>query len=527
MKQKSETISYPVGIQDFRKLRENGFLYVDKTDIIFQLIRQPQYAFLSRPRRFGKSLLISTIQAFFEGRRELFKGLAIDSMVTDWTPHPVLHLDMNSGEYKDESSLRTVIEEHLKGWEALYGTDFSGSDLSLRFGAVIRKAYEATGQPVVILIDEYDKPLIQALENESLAETFRQLLRAVYSNLKTQDRYIRFTLITGVARFSKLSVFSDTNNLRDISFSRQFSTICGITNEELDKYFQSGIRELARETGLTLEETREQLRKRYDGYHFAVQSPDIYNPYSLITVFADMRFDSYWSQTGTPTYIAKLIRTQNMSLPKLEDCMIQERVLTSTGLNTTNPIPLLYQAGYLTIKGTEPRLQALRLGYPNEEVKEAFMMVLLPLYTNRLGDNSDFNILEFSEDILKGDVEAFMTRLAAITASVPYTSKEGSVEARFEAIIYLVFSLLGFLTRTEIRTSTGRIDLTVETPSDMYIMEFKTNSPATVALEQIRDRKYVLPYQASEKDITLIGASFDSKERILSEWICEKIKRFH
>lgn len=341
---------YPVGIQSFSEIRKGGFVYVDKTAYIHRLIQEGKYYFLSRPRRFGKSLLISTIEAYFNGEKEFFDGLAIDSLTEEWERHPVMHIDLNSEKYDSVENLDQVLNYYLNIWENKYNVHEIAKTLSQRFANVIRAAYEITGRGVVILIDEYDKPMLNAIDNPSLADIFRENLKAFYGNLKSQDRYIKFAMLTGVARFSKVSIFSDLNNLRDISFEPKFSTICGITNEELKKYFADGIQCLANANGKTFEEMSNELHRLYDGYHFSEDLQDIYNPYSLVNVFASNKLSNYWIASGTPTYITKLLKRYKRPLRDLENCKIKATKLITEGIMTKEVTPTLYQAGYLTIK---------------------------------------------------------------------------------------------------------------------------------------------------------------------------------
>lgn len=517
MKQ-DEKLKYPIGIQSFEKLREEGFVYVDKTADIYRMIRTKGYYFLSRPRRFGKSLLLSTLEAYYQGRRDLFKGLALDRLVDDWEPHPVLHLDMNAREYRSREDLVAQLNMHLGIWEKEYGcvhTDLSPEE---RFGNVIRAAYEATGKRVVILIDEYDKPLLTAIANETLAEELRSALKAFYGNLKSMDRFIEIGVITGVARFSKVSIFSDLNNLRDISFEDEFSTICGITPDELYSYFEEGIRELARKEGLPPEEIKRILRRNYDGYHFSKNCPDIYNPFSLVNVFAKRDLGYYWVDSATPTYIVELIRKGEWLLHDLSPVEIEAHRLESSGLLSADPVPPLYQSGYLTIKDYDARFRTYTLDYPNEEVKDGFLSFLVPFYIENSGSQGRFSIKKFVNSITSGNIEGFMRELETMLAGVPYSEK-GSAEAHFQNACYLLFTLMGQFVKVEDRTSDGRIDLTVETSRYIYIFEFKIDESAETAMEQIMRKRYWLKHRDCGKSIYLIGADFNPATRRLDSYL--------
>ncbi len=514
-------IKYPVGIQTFSEIREGGFLYVDKTAEIYKLF-DGKYYFLSRPRRFGKSLMLTTLKAYYEGRRDLFKGLALDSLTDDWEPRPVLHLDLNTGDYDSADKLEAGLKSHVRQWEKIYGVEDDEAPLSQRFGYVIKRAYEQYGRKVAILIDEYDKPMLQAFGNEKLVSEFRNILKALYSNLKTMDAYIEMAVLTGVARFSKLSIFSDLNNLRDISFSRNFASICGITSEELDHYFVDGIRQLAEVYGNSPEEMREELRTKYDGYHFADVSPDIYNPYSLVRACADSSLEAFWFKEGTPTYLVRLIEKADLPVSTAFPYEIDAEELRSAGILSNDPIPVLYQTGYLTIKGYNRDYDTYLLDYPNQEVKQGFLKFLVPYYlSKREAGVNKFSASKFLREVNEGRIEDFMDSLKSLIANVPYSEK-GTPEDHFRTAIYLLFTLMGFFTKMEDRTSSGRIDLSVETPGYVYLFEFKIDKSARAAMDQIRKRQYWTKYLSSNKKIYLIGANFDTKTRLLNEWLIDE-----
>ena len=518
----ADEIKYPVGLQSFPEIRERGFLYVDKTQYIYNLIKQKGYYFLSRPRRFGKSLLLSTIEAYYQGRRDLFKGLALDSLTENWDPHPVLHLDLNSREYFDRAALEAELNAYLEQWEKIYECPKPDRRPEERFANVIRNACEKTGKKVVVLIDEYDKPLLNAVNDDELGDSFRSLLKALYGNLKSMDKYIELGFLTGVARFSKVSIFSDLNNLRDISFEEQFAGICGITTDELDSYFQAGIARLAEKEGRTPQETREMLRLNYDGYHFADVSPDVYNPFSLMNVFAKMRMGSYWFESGTPSYLVRLIEREQWLLCDLAPIEIEANILESAGLLSPDPIPSLYQTGYLTIKDFDRVFRTYTLDYPNREVRDGFISFLVPYYIKPSGQPGQFSIKRFVTALTSGDADSFMKLLESMLAGVPYSEK-GSAEAHFQNAAYILFTLMGQFVTIEDRTSNGRIDLTVETPQFLYIFEFKVDSSPEEAMKQIQEKKYWLKHIHSYKQIILIGANFDTKTRRLSGYIRQDV----
>lgn len=346
---------YPIGIQNFEKIRKDGYLYVDKTALVYQLANTGSYYFLSRPRRFGKSLLLSTLEAYFQGKKELFEGLAIANLEKEWMEYPILHLDLNAEKYSDAGALESILRRFLNLWEDRWGKDDRETTPSDRFTGVIRRAYEKTGRRVVVLVDEYNKPLLQALENAELQEAYRAILKAFYGVLKTMDGYIRLAFLTGVTKFGKVSVFSDLNNLDDISMREPYAAICGITEAELLTYFDGDIHKLASSLELTYDETRSLLKKRYDGYHFVANVPGIYNPFSLLNTFKYMRPEDYWFETGTPSYLVELLKHTHYDLYELANTETDADVLNSIDSTSSNPVPVIYQSGYLTIKDYDSR----------------------------------------------------------------------------------------------------------------------------------------------------------------------------
>ena len=385
-------MKYPIGIQDFEKLRTNGYSYVDKSRFVYKLATEGEYYFLSRPRRFGKSLFLSTLEAYFQGKKELFKGLAIYDLETEWKKYPIFHIDLNTANFREKDSLYNVLNDYLTGWEDKYGARDSEVTLPLRFKGVIARAAEKEGRGVVILIDEYDKPILQTLQTPELQAEHRAQLKAFYSVLKTQDRYIKFAFITGVTTFGKISVFNDLN-LMDISMDYRYVNICGTTEEELKSYFKEGISELASANGDSESETIDKLRMRYGGYHFEKNSEGIYNPFSVLNTLAKHRYKNYWFETGTPTFHIGLLKEHGYRLPDLSKEQVSANVMSSMDSSFPNPIPVIYQSGYLTIKGYDERFKKYQLGFPNKEVEEGFLNLLQPLY-NSAGDRSSFMVDE-------------------------------------------------------------------------------------------------------------------------------------
>lgn len=512
-------MKYPIGIQDFVKLRQGGFAYVDKTKFVYKLADEGSYYFLSRPRRFGKSLFLSTLEAYFLGRKELFEGLAIYDMEKEWKSHPIFYIDLNTANFRDENSLYEVLNSHVSAWEEMYGAREYETTLALRFKGVIARAAEKEGCGVVILIDEYDKPILQTLRNQELQEKHRSLLKSFYSVLKTQDRYIRFAFITGVTKFGKVSVFSDLNNLMDISMDQRYISICGMTQNELLYNFREGIEQLGEAYGDTEEETLNKLKIRYDGYHFEENTVGIYNPFSVLNTLAKLRYKDYWFETGTPTFLVDLLKMHNYRLLDITREKVSGDVINSIDSMSTNPIPVIYQSGYLTIKGYDERFKKYRLGFPNKEVEEGFLNFLLPLYTSA-GNNSPFMVDEFVQDVESGNPERFMQRMKAFFADTSY-QVVGNAELYFQNAMYLVFKIMGFYTQVERPTSDGRIDAIIQTPDYVYIIECKLDRTAEEALRQINDSNYAAPFAMDKRRIYKIGVNFSSQTRGVEQWIIE------
>lgn len=512
---------YPVGIQNFEKLRQGGYLYVDKTEIIYRLIKTGSYYFLSRPRRFGKSLLVSTLKAYYEGKKELFQGLAMERLEKDWVKRPVFHLDLNIGKYDTPESLDNVLNKALTEWEALYGIGAAESTLALRFAGVIGRAHQQTGHRVAILVDEYDKPMLQSIGNEALQAEFRASLNPFYGVLKTMDGDIELGFLTGVTKFGKISVFSDLNNLNDISMQEMYVDICGITHKELHRYFEPSISELATTLHLTYDEACAELKECYDGYHFVENSEGIYNPFSLLHTFYYNKFGNYWFETGTPSYLVELLKRNHYDLSRMAEEETDADVLNSIDSTSLNPIPVIYQSGYLTIKGYDRRFGIYRLGFPNREVKEGFMKYLMPFYTNIGKAESAFEIQKFVREIECGQPDAFLRRLQSFMADTPYELIREQ-ERHYQNVLFIVFKLVGFYTEVEYRTSNGRVDLVLKTPDYIYIMEFKLEGTAEEALRQIEDKHYAHPFETDVRKLFKIGINFSSRMRNIERWLIEE-----
>lgn len=508
---------YPIGIQNFEKIRKEGFLYIDKTELIYQLVKTGNYYFLSRPRRFGKSLLLSTLEAYFMGKKELFEGLAIEKLEKEWIQYPIIHLDLNAKKFDAEEDLIRLVDRQLLVYEAKYGSSSADQTIDDRFFTLIRLAYEKTGQRVVILIDEYDKPMLQTLDNERLQQDYRDTLKAFYGVMKSMDGYIKFAFLTGVTKFGKVSVFSDLNNLDDISMRKPFISICGISENELHRYFDTDIQELSSALDLSYEETCKELKKRYDGYHFVPDSPGIYNPFSLLNTFKYLQFGSYWFETGTPTYLVELLKRANYNLYNMAHTETDADVLNSIDSTSTNPVPVIYQNGYLTIKGYNHEFGIYRLGFPNQEVEEGFMKFLLPFYTHTDKVDSSFQIQKFVHEVRNGDYEAFFRRLQSLFADTPYELVRDQ-ELHYQNVLFIVFKLIGFYVKAEYHTSEGRIDLLLQTDRFIYLMEFKLDGTADEALRQIEEKGYALPFTRDPRKLFRIGINFSSKTRNMERW---------
>ena len=510
---------YPIGIQNFESLRKDGYLYVDKTALIYQLAKRGRYYFLSRPRRFGKSLLISTLEAYFQGKRELFQGLAMEELEKEWLQHPILHLDLNIEKYDSIESLGNILNNALTRWEKIYGDEPSEASFSLRFAGIIRRAHELTGQRVVILVDEYDKPMLQAINNEELQREFRNTLKPFYGALKTMDGDIKFALLTGVTKFWKVSVFSDLNNLNDISMDKQYVSLCGMTEEEIHRYFEDDLRRLATAQDMTYEETCTRLKEAYDGYHFRQNSEGIYNPFSVLNTFAKQEFGSYWFETGTPTYLVELLKQNHYNLEQMSHEETNSEVLNSIYADES-PIPVIYQSGYLTIKDYDGEFGNYILGFPNREVEEGFIKFLMPFYTNVNKVESPFEIQQFVKEIRTGQPDAFLRRLQSFFADTPYELIR-DLEVHYQNVLFIVFRLVGFYVKAEYHTSEGRVDLVLQTDRYIYVMEFKLEGSAEEALQQIETKHYARPFEADSRQLFKIGINFDNNTRNIERWIVE------
>ncbi len=507
---------YPIGIQNFEKIREGGFVYVDKTEQIYNLASKGCYYFLSRPRRFGKSLLVSTMEAYFKGRKELFEGLAIEKLEKDWIEYPVLHFDFSGKSYATPDALSDILNIHLRQMEETYGVEVISDACDSRLKGVIEAAYWKTGRKVVVLIDEYDKPVIDNLTRPELRESFRETLEGFYSVLKGKDEFIRFGFLTGVTKIGKMSVFSGLNNIQDISMRAEYGGICGISETELKSYFGESTAALAQANDLSVDECYGKLAKMYDGYHFHPKTAGVYNPFSLINVFNAMEFKMYWFATGTPSFLVRYLKEGNYNLDNISRDMVPEETLAGTNYAEPAPIALMYQSGYLTIKGYDPEFRTYTLDYPNEEVKSGFLNSLSQMYAPGLIEG-EFSVYQFVRDIRKGDVDGFMNRLTAFLAGNNYEI-QGDLELYFQNTMSVMFKMMGLYVKTEYETSNGRIDIVITTDKYVYIIELKRDQSPETALTQIEAKGYDRPFIASGKQIIKLGINFSSETRTVDGW---------
>ncbi len=509
---------YPVGLQDFEKIRRGGYAYVDKTDLIFKMAQKGGYCFLSRPRRFGKSLLVSTMEAYFSGKKELFDGLDIADLEKNWINYPVLRIDLTGKDYANPDSLTDAIGSQLTKLEELYGVRVASTAVDTRFRDLIDAAHNKTDLPVVILIDEYDKPIVDNLGNEELMDTFRRQLQGFYSVMKAKDAKIKFGFLTGVTKIGKLSVFSGLNNLMDISMDARYTDICGISEKELKEYFSESVKDLAVANKLTEEQCYDKLALWYDGYHFCEDSDGMYNPFSLLYTLDSLKFRHYWIETGTPSFLVEVMKRTDYDVTGIASEEADSTLLTEIDTAFHNPVPLLYQSGYLTIKSYDEITGIYTLGFPNLEVKNGFLSFLLNYYTTARG-SGNLLIRQMCNDLITGQPKNFMKRMEAFFARQNYQI-QGDAEKDFQYAMSIILQLLGenVTIHTEDATSEGRIDILAETPRFVYIIEIKINDSAEAALKQIEDRGYARKYADDKRKLFKIGIRFSTETRCVDSW---------
>ncbi|MBR6061290.1 MAG: ATP-binding protein [Spirochaetales bacterium] len=519
----------PIGMQTFSQIIEGNYVYVDKTGLIPKVLNAGKAVFLSRPRRFGKSLFVSTLDAYFSGRKELFNGLDIakdeikmaeQEHREPWIKYPVINITFDANNYYSEEKLREKIIQNLKNCEEKYDCKGDESvDVDTRFGNLIKNLSEKTNLPVVILIDEYDKALLQVIDNPELLETYKNILKGFYGNLKGSDQYIKFAFITGVTKFSKVSIFSDLNNLNDISMSDRYADICGITKNEIIYAFQPEINAMAKKNNLSYSDCLSKLKEKYDGYHFTPKMLDVYNSFCLLKAFEELDFGNYWFETATPTFLVKAIHQASFDMRGFEDgILIGRDDISDYRLSYANIVPMMYQTGYLTIKDYNPKYGICTLGYPNNEVKFAFSKKLLEEYTYLYENAPVLSYPVFASYVDMGQIDKFMTAVKAIFASIPHPTSQKQYELNYQAIFYLIFKLMGQEMHTEVITNIGRIDAVCETKDYIYLFEFKLNGTVEDALKQIEDKDYACKYSASDKQIVKIGVAFSEEKRNIEEY---------
>ena len=518
-----ESPTYPVSTSVFETIRTENFVYVDKTDYVYSLVRKPGYFFLGRPRRFGKSLLLSTIEAYFMGKRDLFRGLAIDRLQPGgWETYPVIHLDMSADIYTEMDSLTESISSMLSDWEHDLNISSIKPTISKRFEHIISTLAASSGKKVVILIDEYDSPLSDTIDNPELQEIYREQLHGFYSVLKKAERNIRFCMLTGVTKFGKVSVFSGLNNLNDISFDDEYAGICGITEEELHTYFTPGIAELATKRGWSTEEAFGQIKFNYDGYHFSECMLDVYNPYSVLHALAKQKIADYWCRSGLPTMLSKSLRDSNFDIQSLNGTMVDQDALSDLSVYRTDPVPLLYQTGYLTIKDFDEDLQLFTIGYPNREVERGILGNILQVYTQATS-KMDGTISLIRNDLKQGRPAEATDRLGAFLSGIPsrLRTNVSRYENYYHTIFYCIASLIGLDTDVEYNTSEGFIDMTIKTDRFIYVIELKINGDAEDAMRQIEEKHYAAPFATDPRRLFKVGLGFSRKTATIQTVIIE------
>ncbi len=508
---------YPIGIQTFSEIRRRECVYVDKTGMIYDLVTSDKIYFLSRPRRFGKSLLVTTLEAYFSGRKELFRGLAMESLEKEWTEYPVLHFDFSGTKYFSTDDLSEQLDIQLSRLEERYGKGEGEVTPAGRFGGIIRRAYEKTGRQVVFLVDEYDAPLLDSNGNPELQEKLRNMLRSFYSVVKMSDAMLRFVFITGISKFSQMSIFSELNSLQNISMKDRFSAICGITDRELREQLAPDVEALAAKNGESYEEALEHLKKMYDGYHFSPECEDIYNPFSLLNALNNLDYDHYWFSSGTPTYLLDLLRKYDFDIESLEGVQAMPEQFDAPTEKIISPLPVLYQSGYLTIKSYDPVYRIYTLAYPNEEVRLGFIRALVPYYVNDVNLSRNSFIIGVVSDLKKNDIASCMNRITAFFASIPY-DLDNKTEKHYHTIFYLLFSMTGLYVDSEVRSAAGRADVVIKTSTHIYVFELKVDGSAEDALRQIDSKGYLVPYTADGRKVVKVGVNFDSATRTVGQW---------
>ena len=509
---------YPIGIQTFSKIREGNYLYVDKTEYVYRMTHSASsYMFLSRPRRFGKSLLTSTLHSYFSGRKELFHGLAMEKLEKEWTEYPVLHFDMSTAKHADSEQLLQELNLKLYGYEQIYGRLEEEVNPNQRLMGLIKRAYEQTGKKVVVLIDEYDAPLLDVVHERENLDVLRNIMRNFYSPLKACDPYLRYVFLTGITKFSQLSIFSELNNIKNISLDEPYAAICGISEDEIRLQMKDDLEGLAKKLEITPEEALMKLKENYDGYHFTSPSPDIYNPFSLLNAFADGKFGSYWFGSGTPTYLVKMLDKFGVKPSEIGRRQLKSSVFDAPTETMTDAVPLLYQSGYITIKDYNKMLDLYTLDIPNKEVRLGLMESLLPYYVNNKTPEATTMVAYLFYDIQNGDMDAALHRLQEFLSTIPYCDNT-RFEGHYQQVFYIIFSLLGYYVDVEVRTPRGRVDIVLRTKTTLYVMELKLDKSAGEAMEQIDLKNYPERFALCGLPVVKVAVSFDSERCTIGDW---------
>ena len=509
---------YPIGIQTFSKIREGNYLYIDKTAYVYRMTHSASsYMFLSRPRRFGKSLLTSTLHSYFSGRKELFHGLAMEKLEKEWTEYPVLHFDMSTAKHADSEQLLQELNLKLYGYEQIYGRLDEEVNPNQRLMGLIKRAYEQTGKKVVVLIDEYDAPLLDVVHERENLDVLRNIMRNFYSPLKACDPYLRYVFLTGITKFSQLSIFSELNNIENISMDEPYAAICGISEDEIRSQMEEDVDRLAKNLEVTPEEALMKLKENYDGYHFTYPSPDIYNPFSLLTAMEKGKIGSYWFGSGTPTYLIKMLDKFGVKPSEIGRKQLKSSAFDAPTETMTDAVPLLYQSGYITIKDYNKMLDLYTLDIPNKEVRLGLMESLLPHYVDNKTPEATTMVAYLFYDIQNGDMDAALHRLQEFLSTIPYCDNT-KFEGHYQQVFYIIFSLLGYYVDVEVRTPRGRVDIVLRTRTTLYLMELKLNKSAGEAMEQIDLKNYPERFALCGLPIVKVAVSFDSERCTIGDW---------
>ena len=509
---------YPIGIQTFSKIREGNYLYIDKTAYVYRMTHSASsYMFLSRPRRFGKSLLTSTLHSYFSGRKDLFHGLAMEKLEKEWTEYPVLHFDMSTAKHADSEQLLQELNLKLYGYEQIYGRLDEEVNPNQRLMGLIKRAYEQTGKKVVVLIDEYDAPLLDVVHERENLDVLRNIMRNFYSPLKACDPYLRYVFLTGITKFSQLSIFSELNNIENISMDEPYAAICGISEDEIRSQMEEDVDRLAKNLEVTPEEALMKLKENYDGYHFTYPSPDIYNPFSLLTAMEKGKIGSYWFGSGTPTYLIKMLDKFGVKPSEIGRKQLKSSAFDAPTETMTDAVPLLYQSGYITIKDYNKMLDLYTLDIPNKEVRLGLMESLLPHYVDNKTPEATTMVAYLFYDIQNGDMDAALHRLQEFLSTIPYCDNT-RFEGHYQQVFYIIFSLLGYYVDVEVRTPRGRVDIVLRTKTTLYLMELKLDKSAGEAMEQIDLKNYPERFALCGLPVVKVAVSFDSERCTIGDW---------